>query len=277
MKLHEKLLLYKRTDFPIFDKLLPINGGGMKIIVCVSHVPDTATKITIGADGKAIDENGVTFVVNPYDEYAIEEALKTKESLGTGEVVAVSVGKESNKETIKKALAMGVDRGILLKDENPRDSLAVAKALAEAIKEEGAELVFFGKQSVDYDNSVVGQMTAELLGYNCVSVVVGFKLDGTKITAEREIEGGREVLETSLPAVITAQKGLNEPRYASLKGIMAAKKKPIDEKAAAAADNYLQVVQMKRPAAKQAGKIIGSDASAVPELVRLLREEAKVI
>ncbi|MBU1100397.1 MAG: electron transfer flavoprotein subunit beta/FixA family protein [Bacteroidetes bacterium] len=249
----------------------------MKIIVCVSHVPDTATKINLGADGKSIDNNGVTFVVNPYDEYAIEEALKTKESLGEGEVIAISVGPEVNKETIKKALAMGVDRGILLKDENPRDSLAVAKALADEIKQEGAELVFFGKQSVDYDNSVVGQMTAELLGFNSVSVVVDFKLDGTNIVAEREIEGGREVVETSLPAIITAQKGLNEPRYASLKGIMAAKKKPIDEKPAAEAKSYVEVVEMKRPAPKAAGKIVGSDASAVPELVRLLREEAKVI
>ncbi len=248
----------------------------MKIIVCVSHVPDTATKINIGSDNKAIDENGVTFVVNPYDEYAIEEALKTKEALG-GEVIIFSVGAEKNKESIRKALAMGADRGVLLKDDNQRDSLAVAKALAEEIKLEGAELVFFGKQSVDYDNSVVGQMTAELLGYNCVSVVVGLKLDGNKLTAEREIEGGREVVETTLPAVITTQKGLNEPRYASLKGIMAAKKKTIDEKPAATAQNYVELVKMKRPAAKQAGKIVGSDASAVPELIRLLREEAKVI
>ena len=248
----------------------------MKIVACISHVPDTAAKIVIGSDGKAIDENGVTYVVNPYDEYAIEEALKTKETLG-GEVIVISVGADKNKESIRKALAMGADRAILLKDDNQRDSLAVAKALAEEIKLEGAELVFFGKQSVDYDNSVVGQMTAELLDYNCVSVVVDFKLDGNKITAEREIEGGREVVETSLPAVITAQKGLNEPRYASLKGIMAAKKKTIDEKPAAGAPNLIEVVQMKRPAAKQAGKIIGSDASAVPELVRLLKEEAKVI
>lgn len=276
-KFKKDLPLIHRVDFAIFGELLPNNGGGMKIIVCVSHVPDTAAKINMGADGKSIDNNGVTYVVNPYDEYAIEEALKTKESLGEGEVIAISVGPDSNKETIKKALAMGADRGILLKDENPRDSLAVAKALADEIKQEGAELVFFGKQSVDYDNSAVGQMTAELLGFNSVSVVVDFKLDGTGIVAEREIEGGREVIETSLPAIITAQKGLNEPRYASLKGIMAAKKKTIDEKPAAEAKSYVEVVEMKRPAPKAAGKIVGSDASAVPELVRLLREEAKVI
>lgn len=248
----------------------------MKIAVCVSHVPDTATKINIGADGKTIDPNGVTFVVNPYDEYAIEEALKTKEALG-GEVVAISLGGDSNKETIRKSLAMGIDSAVLLKDDSYRDSLSVAKALAEEIKAQNAELVFFGKQSVDFDNSIVGQMTAELLNYNCVSVVVSFKIEGNKITAEREIEGGKEVVETTLPAIITAQKGLNEPRYASLKGIMAAKKKTIEEKPAASAVNHVELVKMRKPASKQAGKILGSDASAVPELVRLLKDEAKVI
>ncbi|MBS3945817.1 MAG: electron transfer flavoprotein beta subunit/FixA family protein, partial [Melioribacter sp.] len=123
----------------------------------------------------------------------------------------------------------------------------------------------------------VGQMAAELLGYNCISVVVDFKLEGNKVIAEREIEGGKEVVETSLPAIITAQKGLNEPRYASLKGIMAAKKKVIEEKPVATTANFVDVVTMKRPAPKQAGKIVGTDATAVPELIRLLHEEAKVI
>lgn len=248
----------------------------MKIAVCVSHVPDTATKVNVGSDGKTIDPNGVTYVVNPYDEFAIEEALKIKEAEG-GEVVAISVGTDANKETLRKALAMGVDSAVLLKDENPRDSIGVAKALADEIKAQDAKLVFFGKQSVDYDNSITGQVTAELLGYNCVTVVVDLKIEGEKVTAESEIEGGREVVETSLPVVITAQKGLNEPRYASLKGIMQAKKKTIEEKTPAAYENKVEVVAMKRPPAKQPGKILGEDASAVPELVKLLREEAKVI
>lgn len=248
----------------------------MKIAVCVSHVPDTATKIKIGEEGKSIDPTDVTYILNPYDEFAIEEALKAKEKTD-GEVVAISLGGESNKESIRKALAMGVDSGVLLKDDKERDSVSLAKALAEEIKAQNAELVFFGKQAVDYDNSITGQLTAELLGYNCVSVVVGFNLDGNKITAEREIEGGKEIVEASLPAVITAQKGLNEPRYASLKGIMAAKRKTIEEKDAASFDNNVEILQMKKPQGKQAGKIIGSDASAVPELVRLLKEEAKVI
>lgn len=248
----------------------------MKIAVCVSHVPDTAAKINIGNDGNSIDPSGVTFVVNPYDEFAIEEALKTKEKLG-GETIAISLGGDANKESLRKALAMGIDNAVLLKDSSYRDSLSVAKALAEEIKTQGAELVFFGKQSVDFDNSVTGQMVSELLGYNCVSVAVSFTLEGNNITCEREIEGGKEVIETSLPAVITCQKGLNEPRYASLKGIMAAKKKEISEKVPGAVENSVEIISMKKPAAKQAGKIIGTDSSAVPELVRLLREEAKVI
>jgi electron transfer flavoprotein beta subunit len=249
----------------------------MKIVVCVSHVPDTATRVKVGTDGKTIDPAGVTFIINPYDEYAVEEALKTKEKLGSGEVVVVTLGSDNSKETIRKALAMGVDSGVLLKDENPRDSLGVAKALAEEIKAQGAQLIFMGKQSVDYDNSIVGQLTAELLDYNCVSVVVKLDIDGEKVLAEREIEGGREVVQTSLPVIITCQKGLNEPRYASLKGIMAAKKKTIEEKAAASYTPTSEVISMQLPSGKQPGRIIGSDASAVPELVRLLKEEAKVI
>jgi electron transfer flavoprotein beta subunit len=248
----------------------------MKIAVCVSHVPDTATKVKIAGDGRTIDPSGVTYVINPYDEFAVEEALKIKEK-NNAEVIVYSVGTDNNKETIRKALAMGADRGVLLKDNNERDSYGVAKALAEEIKNEGCELVFMGKQSVDYDNSIVGQITAEILGYSCVTVVVDLKLDNEKIIAEREIEGGKEVVETILPAVITAQKGLNEPRYASLKGIMASKKKIIEEKPAASVEPLTEVLAMKKPAAKQPGRILGTDSSAVSELVKLLREEAKVI
>ena len=250
----------------------------MKIAVCVSHVPDTATRIKIGADRKAIDQSGVTYVINPYDEYAVEEALKTKEKIGGDSLVyAISVGDDTNKESIRKALAMGVDEGVLLKDDNPRDSFGIANALAEEIKSLGCDIVFCGKQSVDYDNSITGQIIAEMIGYNCIPVVVDFKLDGTNITAEREIEGGKEVVETQLPAVITTQKGLNEPRYASLKGIMASKKKTITEKPAAPSTNFTEVLDMNLPPSKQPGRILGTDSSAVAELVKLLREEAKVI
>src|SRR5574338_534036 len=250
----------------------------MKIAVCVSHVPDTATRIKIGSDRKSIDPTGVTYINNPYDEFAVEEALKTKEKIGGDSLVyAISVGGDANKESIRKALAMGVDEGILLKDDKQRDSYGIAHALAAEIKSLWCELAFFGKQSVDYDNSITGQITAELLGYNCVPVVVDFKLDGSKITAEREIEGGREVVETEIPAVITAQKGLNEPRYASLKGIMASKKKVIAEKPAAEFSNFTEIIDMNLPPSKQPGRILGTDSTAVAELVKLLHEEAKVI
>ncbi len=248
----------------------------MKIAVCLNHVPDTASKISVGQDNQSIDTSGVTFVVNPYDEFAVEEALKTKEKVG-GDTVVISLGNDNNKESIKKALAMGVDNAVLLKTNEIYDSLSVAKILANEIKTQNAEIVFFGKQSVDYDNGAVGQMCAELLGYNSVSVVVGLEINGNKVRAEREIEGGREIVETELPVVITTQKGLNEPRYASLKGIMAAKKKIIDEKIPENCSNYTETISMKKPPAKQPGRIIGTDATAVPELIRLLKEEVKVI
>lgn len=248
----------------------------MKIVVCVNHVPDTATRINISSDQRAIDKTGVTYVINPYDEFAVEEALKTKETF-EADVVAISLGPDANKETLRKVLAMGADSAILLKTDLESDSFAVAKILAEEIKNQEAELVFMGKQSVDYDGSIMGQLVATILDYNIVSTATSFNLDGNKIIAEREIEGGKETIETSLPAVITAQKGLNEPRYASLKGIMAAKKKTIEEKNIQVSENMVNVSEMKKPAAKEPGKIVGEDASAVPELVRLLREEAKVI
>ncbi|MEX0602236.1 MAG: electron transfer flavoprotein subunit beta/FixA family protein [Bacteroidota bacterium] len=248
----------------------------MKLIVCVNHVPDTETKVKIGPDAKSIDRTGVNFIINPYDEYAVEEALRLKEKNG-GEVIAVSLGGDSHRETLRKSLAMGVDKAVLLKDDGPRDSFGVATALAEFIKEQSADLILFGKQSVDSDDAAVGGMVAEMLGVPSVSVVVKLEIGEGKGMAEREIEGGREKVEFRLPAVLTAQKGLNEPRYPSLKGIMAAKSKPIEERPAAAVSPRVEVVAMRKPPAKSAGKIVGTDASAAAELVRLLHEEAKVI
>lgn len=250
----------------------------MNIAVCVSHVPDTAAKIRIGENNKSIDRAGITYIINPYDEFAVEEALKWKEnSGGDSKVTVLSVGNDASKETIKKALAMGCDEGILIKDENERESMGIAKALSDEIKTHNFDIIFCGKQSVDFDDNAVPQMLAEFLGFSCATVVVDLKLEDNKVTAEREIEGGREVVELELPAVVGAQKGLNEPRYASLKGIMASKKKTIAEKQPAAYENQTEVVIMNTPPAKQPGRILGTDVSVVPELVRLLREEAKVI
>ncbi|MEK6755605.1 MAG: electron transfer flavoprotein subunit beta/FixA family protein [Bacteroidota bacterium] len=248
----------------------------MKLAVCINHVPDTAAKINVGSDGKSIDKSGVTYIINPYDEFAIEECLKLKEKNG-GDVIVISLGGDTHKETLRKALAMGVDKAVLLKDDSIRDSFAVARALADYLKELSPDVIFFGKQSVDYDDSAVGLMVAEMLGLPSVAVVVKLEVTDGKAIAEREIEGGQEVVETRLPAVFTAQKGLNEPRYPSLKGIMGAKSKPIEERAASPAQIKVEVLGMQKPPARPVGRIVGTDVSAVPELVRLLHEEAKVI
>ena len=248
----------------------------MKLTVCINHVPDTAAKITIAADGKNIDKTGITFVLNPYDEIAIEECLRLKEKNG-GEVIAISLGGDAHKETLRKAMAMGGDKGVLLKDDSPRDSFSVARALADYLKEISPDVIFFGKQSVDSDDAAVGTMVAEMLGLPSVSVAVKLEITNGAAIAEREIEGGKEKVQAALPAVFTAQKGLNEPRYPSLKGIMAAKSKPIEEKVPTVAQPKVEVVALRKPPSKSAGKIVGTDSSAVKELVRLLHEEAKVI
>lgn len=248
----------------------------MKIVVALSHVPDTATKIKISQDKRTIDPAGVSFIINPYDEFAIEEALRTKEKFG-GEVIIISYGNDSAKESIRKALAMGADKGILIKGELNVDSLSVAEALASEISVLQPDIIFCGKQSVDYDSSAVGQMLAELLNYSIISTVVKLEIENGKVKAEREVEGGIEIVESSTPVVITAQKGLNEPRYASLKGIMAAKSKPIEERTFEIKSNKLVLNELRLPDSRRKSKIVGMDASAVPELVKLLREEAKVI
>jgi len=165
----------------------------------------------------------------------------------------------------------------LLKDESIRDSYGVGKALAEELRQMSPDVILFGKQSIDYDNAQVGTLVAEMLGLPSVAVVVKLDIQEGKVVCEREIEGGHEIVETKLPAVFLAQKGLNEPRYPSLKGIMAAKNKPIEEKPAAPAEVQVETIHLKKPSGKGSGKILGMDDSAVSELIRLLREEAKVI
>lgn len=247
-------------------------------VVCIKQVADTETRVKVGTDGRTLDPSGVSWVLNPYDEFALEQALQIREKLGAGEVVVVSLGGPGVTTTLRNALAMGADRAIHLRtDVAQPDALPVARALAAELKAMSPQLVWFGKQAVDGDQAQVGPMVAEMLGLPCVTVASTMQLDGTRATVEREIEGGREVVELDLPAVITAEKGLNQPRYASLKGIMAAKKKPLEEKPAALGDPGLEIVAMALPAARTGGRIVGSGTGAVPELVRLLRQEAKVI
>jgi electron transfer flavoprotein beta subunit len=219
----------------------------------------------------------VTWILNPYDEFAVEQALRVKEKDG-GELIAVSLGPAGVQTALRGVLALGADRAIHLRHDAPAlDALAVSRALAAAIQPLGVSLVWLGKQAVDDDAAQVGPMLATLLGLPCVTVAAAFELADGKATVEREIEGGREVIAVALPAVITTDKGLNEPRYASLKGIMAAKKKPIEERPAAGGEAALEVVSMSLPPARGAGRIVGEGPAAVPELVRLLREEARVI
>jgi electron transfer flavoprotein beta subunit len=263
----------------------------MKSLVCVAYVPDTESKIKIAPDGKSIDEADIKWIVSPYDEFALEEALKIKEAKGAGNVTVVSAGPERTKTGLRECLARGADDAIWIDTGSVKylDALGTAKALAAVAKDGGYDFVWFGQKGVGYDESLVGPMTAELLGIPHVANVIQLEVGDGKVTAHREIEGAHEVVECALPAALTAQKGLNEPRYASLKGIMAAKKKPIaDKKLAELSVPEADTAQAKTrwrklelPPARQAVKLIPADASdpsaAAKELVRLLREEAKVI
>ena len=250
----------------------------MKIAVCIKRVPDSETRVRIASDGRSLDEAGVKFILNPYDEFAVEEALRRKERAGGGEVVVVSLGPAAAQETIRTALAMGADRGVLLQaDRIPADGLQVAKALAAELEDGGYDLILFGKMAIDDYNHQVGPMVAELLGLPCVTAIAHLEVENGKGVAEREIEGGVEVVEFPLPAVLTADKGLNEPRYPALKGIMAAKKKPLETMPVAPGVGGLEIVALTPPSERKAGKIVGEGAAAVPELIRLLREEAKVL
>jgi electron transfer flavoprotein beta subunit len=208
----------------------------MKIVVCVKQVPDTETRVRIAPEGNAIVEGDVNWVVSPYDEFAVEEALRLKEKNG-GEVVLVTVGPERAQSALRSGLAMGADSAVHVKDAalDAADTLGTARALAAAVRTLAPfDLVLTGQQGVGGDHSQMPGLLAELLDLPQVTVALKIEVDGQKATVEREIEGAHETWETSLPAVISAQKGLNEPRYASLKGIMAAKKKSIQVLDAAA-------------------------------------------
>jgi electron transfer flavoprotein beta subunit len=262
----------------------------MNSIVCLKEVPDTETRIEV-RDGKIVEE-GIQYVVNPYDEFALEEALKWQEQAG-GKVTLVSLGPERARESILKGLAMGADEVYQLADDAflGGDSFATAKALAAAIRKLGDyDAIFCGRQAVDDDSAAVGIMLAEMLDLPHVSVVSRLDIDTETRTAraERDIEGGKEVVELPLPAVITAQKGLNEPRYPSFRGIRQARTKPfavwnvadvdLDSQEVGAAGAKVEVVEITPPPERLGGRIIpGEPAEAAKEVVRLLREEAKVI
>jgi electron transfer flavoprotein beta subunit len=256
-------------------------------VVCISHVPDTESRIKIAAGGKKIDEAGLKFIVSPYDEFALEEAIRLKDAKG-GDVTVLTFGPDRAQQALREALARGATKAMHVKGEaGDADSLGIAKALAAAIKSLPHDVVFLGKQGVGTDNALVGPMLAELLGYPQVNVVTHLEIGDDKLTGHREIEGAEEVIEAPLPAVVTAQKGLNEPRYASLKGIMAAKKIAIETKSVADlglddADVFnkrVTVVSLELPAEKSGGrKIDGADAqAAAQEILKYIQGEAKAL
>lgn len=251
----------------------------MNIVVCIKRVPSTETNVKISPDGRSLDSSGVEYILSPFDEIALEEALRIKEKTGSGEVTALTLGPAEATTTLKTCLAMGADKAVLLKNEKAyeHDPFAIASALATALKEIPFDILLFGKQAVDDDNAQVGAMVAQLLNLPFISLITKLELSEKNATVHREIEGGHEILEVSLPAVFSAQKGLNEPRYPSLKGIMAAKKKPLEEKTPQLVKSCLRTVKMEYPPSRPPGMIVGKGTEAVPELVRLLKEEAKVI
>jgi electron transfer flavoprotein beta subunit len=265
----------------------------MKIGVLVKQVPDTETKIRIGGDGTDIVREGIKYVMNPYDEYAVEQALQVRDRAGgDSTVTVVSLGPARVAETLRTALAMGADRAVHLKDDafDGQDALATARGLAAALRAEEFALVFTGKMAIDDNASTVPTAVAEMLDIPHVNLIQSFELaaDGRSVTVRRRIDGGEELVECTLPALLSCEKGLNEPRYASLTGIMKAKKKPIEEKnaaglglgpdAAGPRGSGARLVRLLPLPERGTCKFIEGDArEAARKLVQLLRDEAKVI
>jgi electron transfer flavoprotein beta subunit len=260
----------------------------MDILVFVKRVPDTESKIRIDTATNSIVEEGLNFVISPYDEYALEEALRIKAAKG-GRVVAVTAGRDESLVILRKCLAMGADEAVLIKDPLPEtyDGLRTARMIARFVQARfpGAKLLLFGKQSVGADNSQVPSMVAELLGIGQANVVVKLEVEESTATACREIEGAQEKVSLTLPAVVSAQKGLNEPRYETLKGIMMAKKKEIPmvtiEELGLKPEEIaprVAVVKMDLPPVRKAGRVVtGEAAETARRIVEYLHAEAKVI
>jgi electron transfer flavoprotein beta subunit len=252
----------------------------MKIVACIKRVPATDTRVRVAADGTGLDPAQVEWIINPYDEFAVEAALRVKEAAGGGEVVVVTLGHPDAGKELRTCLAMGADRAILVKDPDAprRDATATAAALAAAVAPLQPDLVLCGKLAVDRDQGQVGTRLAHLLGLPVVTEIKALAVAGGKAAVERAgDEGTTEKLEVPLPAVLTCTKGLNEPRYASLKGIMAAKKKVIEEQEPQGLTDLLATRAMELPAARPEGRVLGEGLAAVDELVRVLRQEAKLI
>ena len=248
----------------------------MKILVCISHVPDTTSKINFTNNQTEFDGNGITFVINPYDEFGLTRAMKIKESAGAT-ITVVNVGPASTEPTLRKALAIGADDAVRI-DSEPKDSAVVARLIADYAKDKNYDLIITGRESIDYNGGVVPGMLATYLDVPFVNACIGFELDGTDATVIREIDGGKETLKGALPMLIAGQKGLvdeKELRIPAMRGIMMARKKPLAVVAAGDVATSSSIVNFELPEAKAACTMI--DAGNVEQLVELLHNEAKVI
>ena len=250
----------------------------MKIAVCIKRTPDSESRFRIAASGTAIDETGLKFDIDDFASYAVEAALQLNEKAGGGETVVYALGPDSVQESLRKAMSMGVDRAVHLKtDSVPVDGLAIAKALAAELAAGGYDLVLFGKHAFDSSAGVVGTAVAELLGLPCVTAASELKVENGAGIARRELEGAAEMLTFPLPAVVTIDEGVARPRYPSLKGIMAAKKKPLESKPAQLGAIRVTAQKAELPPERPAGRIVGEGVTAIPELIKLLQNEAKVL
>ena len=249
----------------------------MKILVALKQVLDTETKIKIASDGKSVDLSDAKWITSPYDEYALEEALRLKEAKGA-EVTAVSVGDDKTKTMLQSALALGVNNAVLLKSDNVGDPMVVAHTLAVFAKDKNFDLILLGNRSFGGDNACVGPALAELLNVAQATVVTKLEINDNTFRAEREGDAGTEIIEGKLPIVATAQRGLNEPRYASLKGIIAAKKKVIEEIETEFMEPLTTIVALDLPPARPSGiNIEGDAATQATTLLELLRNETNLI
>jgi electron transfer flavoprotein beta subunit len=250
----------------------------MNILACIKRVPSTEAQAKISGDGRSLDPSGYQYMISFYDEIAVEEAVKTKEAKG-GEVSVLTIGPSEASKELRECLAKGSDKAVLLTDADwlARDCRATAKVLATKITELGSELVFMGKVATDRDNAAVGPMVATYLGWPCVTDVVELEIGDGRGTAKCETDAGIESYSFSLPAVITCNKGLNEPRYAGLKGIMAAKKKPLEESPCPAEVSQVQVQGVELPGERGAVRMLGEGVAAVPALIEVLRNEVQVL
>ena len=245
----------------------------MKILVCITHVPDTTSKIAFTDGNTKFDQTGVQFIIGPYDDYALARAIELKEQLG-GTITVLNVGTAETEVTIRKALAIGADDAIRVNTE-PSDSLFVAKEIAKIAKDGDYDLILMGRESIDHNGGVVHGMVGELLGIPSVSPVMKLTIDGTKVTMEKEIDGGKQVVETSLPLVAGCQEPIAEWKIPNMRGIMSARTKPLTVVEPSVNEKGTSLVAFELPPAKGACKMVSPDN--VQELVSLLKNEAKVI